>query len=184
MTKPFLFRVGTKAKVLSELNKFNPNHLHFIYSRPYMDPFPFIYSDATDDLQEASVIKDVLIDNDSISCKWPSFIEPVIFHLQFYPFLLLLMTLNAEISTVDWNTIQENDAHYWKSCRTFLNALLSDTIEKLQKLKEPVALAHWLQREFFMKRHDNNGRKAYQELMNQQGIGLYSIDPFQLRKFR
>lgn len=142
------------------------------------DPIPFTDSDNV--LEVVLTIYNTRIQGTTVSCMWLPSAGRAVFHSFFLPFIALLNSLNEEISVLNFEKMKTQDACYWLSYRKYLNSVLLNTLENFQKHEEPVAFAHWLCREFFMKKHDENGRKEYRSLMENQGIKPYIMDPFKL----
>jgi hypothetical protein len=103
--------------------------------------------------------------------------EPTVFSGAFLPFLLLLDTLNREITEINFGD-EKKSGSYWISLRSYLNMVLVDSLSRLGSKLMPEALALWLHREFMMCRHDDLGRHSYLKLMRSNGLQPFQPDIF------
>ncbi|KAH7917083.1 hypothetical protein BV22DRAFT_1052697, partial [Leucogyrophana mollusca] len=142
-------------------------------------PFPLVGSGAP--LPDALAFsgKSINVPMDLATCCTLG--RPIVFPRAFLPFIALLNSINLEITNT-WSSEDQEAQIYWISMRGYLNALLKDTLEFLEKKQKPTALQCWLQREFMLCRHDEAGRREYLNLMKEKNIVPYSVDMFELGK--
>jgi hypothetical protein len=127
-------------------------------------------------LQSQTTIDILLYDRAVVRCTWSNGSGSVDIPRPFLPFLVFLNCLNSELS----NMGSDNHEKYWRGLRVYLNHLIDETMSHLQAQTEPKAITCWLQREFLMCRHDENGRNGYLRLTRSNGLQPYRADIFML----
>ncbi|KAG6370112.1 hypothetical protein JVT61DRAFT_9026 [Boletus reticuloceps] len=142
--------------------------------RPEHADIPFHHKE---NLEDALKIKGVSRTDHVITCHLSQ--RTYTFPRPYQAFIKLLMQVNNEI-TDTWSSETEEDRVYWTSLRAYLNVLLQNTLSVLKARRQPMALECWLHREFMLCRHDEAGRREYQQLMENNGMVPYMENIFEL----
>jgi hypothetical protein len=104
----------------------------------------------------------------AVSCAAVNNRQIIFISRVYLPFLIFLNTSNHEIDGIEWET--ETRPWYWNSLRAYLNMLLEDTLDLLQRCQEPKSLACWLRREYVMCKHNDSGRREYAAMTRSEGL--------------